>query len=310
MFWQKKQPTLLTIACTSNTNHYSLAILENNTQVIFHRNVISQNNLILPIQELTKEIEKLDLIAHDCRLVLLPGQYQLLLMDALHVPETEITKALRWNLKGLSEYDLEDIAIDTFNMPVLEGEGQKKILAALTPLSKLNERRALFEGAFLNISSVSIIEMGLKNLWNIIRIKQPHISMSPCIIVSTFNSVRKLCIIYQDTFYLIRELTPSKSAVTDETAIWENIQYEIERSIAYFVNQPNLPEPKHLFFVPGFYPGISFLEAIGKKLSLTVELIDLNNYFAIQPPLNIEQQNEVFYSITGALTEQKVELPK
>lgn len=309
MFWQKQQ-TSLSIACTYNANHYSLAILENNAKVIFHRFLPIQSNMLMAMQELGKEIEHLDLIAHDCSLILLPGQYQLLLMDVMQVPEAEMAKALRWNLKGLSEYDLEDVAIDTFPMPIIESDGKKKMLVALTSLSKLNEKRTLFESAFLNITRVSIIEIGLKNLLAIICNKQGQLANSPSIIMSTYNSMRKLCIVYQNMFYLIRELAVNKADTGQEATNWDNIQYEIERSIAYFVNQQNFPEPKHLFFVPGFHHDIAFLEVIGKKLSLTVELIDINHYLNIQPPINIEQQHDVFYSITGALSDSPIELPK
>ncbi len=307
--WQKKQLTPLSIASTVTDRGYSLAVVENNKQVLFSQNSVNTANPTENMRHLAKDIERLDLIAHNCSLVLLPGQYQLIVMDALNIPEAEMIKALRWNLKGLSDYDLEDVAIDTCPVPMSASDAQKKMFVAITPLTKLNETRTLFETAFLNINHVTIAEMALKNLLSLIYSKQALSAETPLILLSTCNTMRKLHIFYQNMFYLIRELPPNKvdAVATEEPAELNNIFFEIERSIDFFVNQLNLPDPKYLFFTPGFYRSLNFIQAMGTKLSLTVEMIDLNHYLDIQPALSIEKQHEVFYSIIGALTDTQPE---
>lgn len=304
MLWHKKKAKPdLSIACSLSENSYSIAVVEQNKQVIFSQHKVLNDSLDgVVIKSLAEDVERLNLIAHDCRLVLLPGQYQIILMDAPNVPEADMSKALRWHLKGFSDYDLDDVLIDTCLVPTYKANDKQKIFAAITPLSILNQKRAIFESAFLNVTAVTIAEMALKNALSLMRLNHQVSDDAPIIVISLCNNIRKLHIIYQDIFYLIRNLNHGQTEGADDPVELTNIHFEIERSINYCVNELNIPEPKQIFFTPGFYHLIDYLKPIGEKLALTVELIDLNHYLDIVSPLSLEQQYEVFYSITGALT--------
>lgn len=309
MFWQKKAPqSLLSIACTLSENHYSLAVIANNNELVFHQSRSFTDAMLgtLP-QSLAEDIDRMGMLAHDCTLVLLPEQYQLILMDALDLPESEMLKALRWNLKGLSDYDLDDVAIDTCSVPTTNNNEKKKIFVALTPLTLLNKKRAILEGAFLNVTSVITAEMGLKNLLPLIRHDNVTIQNTPIILVNLANKIRKIHIAYQDVFYLIRELIPVQPVEVEEPIEIANLRFEIEQSIDYCVNQLNLPNPKSVFFTPSFQHFSENLKMIGEALALTVEIIDLNQFVTCTPPLDLQIQNTVFYAVTGALNPDQKE---
>ncbi|MDP3704841.1 MAG: hypothetical protein Q8R24_02890 [Legionellaceae bacterium] len=304
MFWHKKQSkSELSIACSLNENRYSIAVVEQNKRVLFSQSrMLTDDSDHVVIKSLADDVDRLNLIAHDCKLILLPGQYQLILMDAPNVPEADMAKALRWHLKGFSDYDLDDVLIDSCIVPANHNNDKHKIFAAITPLLALNKKRALLELAFLNVTTVTVAEMALKNVLSLMRLIQIIPDNEPVIVISICNDVRKLHIIYQDIFYLIRALLPAQTKDADDPVELANMHFEIERSIDYCVNELNIPEPKRLLFTPGFHHVINFLKPIGEKLDLIVETIDLNQYLTIEPSLSLEQQHEVFYSITGALT--------
>ena len=303
MFWRKKTEAELTIGCCLMDNGYSIAVISDNRQLIFSESRVFNENILHTMpQALAEDVERMQIIAKDAAVVLTPSQYQLLLMDAMNVPEAEMAKALRWNLKGLSEYDLDDVAIDMCAVPS-EENGPHKIFVALTSRTKLDEKIALLQSAFLNVTTVTIAEMALRNLLPLVRVKQPELEHSPVIVISLWDKVRKLHIFYEDLFYLIRELTPAtNNSDAKETIEMTNLTFEIERSIDYCINQLNLPEPKHLFFTPSFYFATKSLKSIGKMLNMHVELIDLNQYLEIEPALPLKKQQDVFFSIISALT--------
>ncbi|OGV41511.1 MAG: hypothetical protein A3F46_00220 [Legionellales bacterium RIFCSPHIGHO2_12_FULL_42_9] len=308
MFWNKKQKQAeLSVASCLNDTHYSIAAVKNNTQVIFsQKREFNEDTRHLMAKTLAGDVERWNLIAHDCQLVLLPKQYQLILMDALDVPETEMATALRWSMKGLSDYDLATVAIDAFLMPVTDG--QKKAFVAITPQSAIDEKRALFESAFLEVTTISIAEMALKNVVTLISRSETDSQSTPMIVISINDNIRKLHIVYNEMFYLIRELTSKPDAGSAEPAELDNIAFEIEQSINYCVNKLNLPEPKQLLFTPGFYPIIDRLHNIEEKVALRTTIIDLNHYLTIEQPLSLEEQHGVFYSIAGALCFNQDEL--
>jgi len=302
MFWQKKQdqPELLVASCLGE-NSYSIAAVTQDKRVLFCQHRVFNDNAVHQMaKSLADDVDRFNLITHSCQLILLPGQYQLILMDALDVPEADMAKALRWSLKGYSDYDLDDVAIDVFLLPLETGD-QKKALVALTPLSILNKKRAVYESAFLEITVVSIAEIALKKVLTLMRPSTPNPDEAPIIVITICDTIRKLHIVYQDQFCLIRDLSSSARPAPDEPAELADIIGELERSIDYCVNKLNLPEPKQLFFTPGFHRAVDYFQTIKEKLALDVSIIDLNDYLKMESPLSLEVQHEVFYSIAGAL---------
>ena len=301
MFLFKKQTDLKqTIGCCLLENGYSLAIVRDNKQVLYSKaNFFIESELNAIPEAFASDIDRLDILGQDATFMLVPGQYQLILMDALDIPETEMNKALRWNLKGLSDYDLNDIVIDACLVPKIEDRPQKTFVA-ITSLSELKKKLTIFASAFLNITSATITEMGLKNLLPLMKSHVPAIQDVPIIMISRYDNTSKLHIIYHDLFYLIREFSAPQTIIEEPDEI-THLTLEIYRSIDFCTNQLNLPKPSHLFFTPDFYHVADVLGAIGQELALTVKLIDLNDYLEIEPPLALKKQSEVFYAITAAL---------
>lgn len=303
MLWPKKQMQPdLSIACTLSETGYSLAVTTQKKHVLFSQSrTFDDNTLASMAITLTNDVDRFNLTAQDCQLILLPGQYQLILMDALEVPEADMAKALRWSLKGLSDYDLDDVAIDAFMLPSTNGDSQKKTMVAITPQSILNKQCATLESAFLNVTTVSIAEMALKNLVTLMFPSTPEEDTPPLLVISLYGKIRKLHIFYNNMLYLVRALSPVGNPIDNEPAEMTNIILELERSIDYCVNKLNLTEPKQILFTPGFYQSVAFFKVIEETLTLTASIIDLNQYLEIEPALSLEDQHEVFYSITGAI---------
>ena len=55
---------------------------------------------------------------HQCLTVLAPADYQLLLVDAPNVPPSELKTAVRWRIKDMIDYHLDDATIDVLDIPV------------------------------------------------------------------------------------------------------------------------------------------------------------------------------------------------
>lgn len=288
-----------TISCSLSDTDYTIAVLEKEQLIFSQHKIFTPQTLSQMPLSLGKEIERLELIGAACQLLLMPGQYQLITMDALNVPDAEMAKALRWKLKGLTHYPLDDLAIDVFPMP--NPGMQKKVFVALTPLSTLKKWQTLLESAYLELQSASIADMTLKNIFHSkINAIANMDESAPVIILSQLGQhpVYKLNLIYQGLFYLIRELPPNSNpeALID----FANIIAEVERSIDYCVNTLTLPSPKCLVFTPGFQEHVD-LSGLKEVLKMDCMVIDINEYIHATPPMNFTAQQAVFYNILGAL---------
>ena len=73
-------------------------------------------------------VEKHKLHKKACNVVLSPGSYQLLLVEAPDVPEEEMRDALKWRLKELIQISPESTAVEIFALPADGSVGNKNML--------------------------------------------------------------------------------------------------------------------------------------------------------------------------------------
>ena len=77
--------------------------------------------------------------------VLDPSAYRLLLVEAPDVPPEELRAAVRWRIKDLIDFHVDDAVIDVFEMPGHARGGARRMMYAVTAL--LAEGDACFLGA-------------------------------------------------------------------------------------------------------------------------------------------------------------------
>lgn len=297
MFGFKRQSPLDTsVAFCLGEKSYSVAAIKNNKEVIFSEYRSFKEKIPeLLTKALTEDVERLKIVGQSCRLILAPRQYQLLLMDAPNVPEEEMVKALRWRLKGLVDYPLNDIALDVFLVPPHGVGGQrKKVFVAVTPLSHLKANLALFESAYLEVNTVSIAELALINLVT------SHQGM-PVMLISREEAHYQMQILYEEQLYLVRELALTQEIIHEETPAAQNFLLEVQRSLDYCLSELKLPSPNQILFTPSFYQEEDLLKFLQRELGKDTKFIDLNHLLTMKAPLNLKDQMDVFFSIAGAL---------
>jgi len=57
---------------------------------------------------------------HQCSTLLRPGEYQMLLVEAPSVPQNELKSAIRWRIKDMIDYHVDDAALDVLDIPAEE----------------------------------------------------------------------------------------------------------------------------------------------------------------------------------------------
>ena len=289
------------IAFFLGDSSYSMASMNADNQLLRHvSHTFTKKTIATMGDVLASDVAELHLTGQSCRLILAPNLYQLVLMDALNVPEAEMAKALKWNLKGLIEYPLDDIAMDAFLVPPHGvSNQQKKAFVAVTPLSKLREKLALFDAAYLSIAEVSIAALALKNLCTLI----PDFNEGVSLVMSLDQDHCQLHVFYQNALYLVRALPVSATLLRDNPAHQEATLLEIQRSTDYCLSALKLPEPRRICFTPEFHQATHLIEYLQKEQTKPVYLMDLNHLLPLKTPLGAAEQERLFYSIGGALHE-------
>ena len=101
-----------------------------------------------------------------CTTLLEPADYQMLLVEPPNVPADELRAAIRWKIKDLIEYHVDDATFDVFEV---RGGGETKgsakaMYAVATPNEVVQKRIGLFEDARVPLKVIDIPEMAQRNV--------------------------------------------------------------------------------------------------------------------------------------------------
>jgi MSHA biogenesis protein MshI len=119
-----------------------------------------------PASSLQRAARDRGLARSTCTTLLEPADYQILLVEPPKVPAEELKAAIRWRIKDLLEYHIDDATVDVFEVRA-EGDtkGQAKAMYAVaTPNEVVQKRIALFVDARVPLKVIDIPEMAQRNV--------------------------------------------------------------------------------------------------------------------------------------------------
>ncbi len=102
-----------------------------------------------------------------CTTMLAPGEYQMLLVEAPTVPPAELKSAMRWRIKDMIDYHVDDAAVDVLEIPADEGAGgarTRMMYAVAAHNDVVQERVKRFERADIPLSVIDIPEICQRNI--------------------------------------------------------------------------------------------------------------------------------------------------
>lgn len=122
------------------------------------------------VDDSPKDVERvakdLGLERYQCLTLLSPSDYQLLLVEAPNVPAIELKTAVRWRVKDMLDYHLDDATIDVLDVPVDPAGGGRGhsmyAVAARNDIIKGCIER--FTAARIPLSVIDIAETAQRNI--------------------------------------------------------------------------------------------------------------------------------------------------
>jgi MSHA biogenesis protein MshI len=115
------------------------------------------------VEKLAKEL-RLD--RYECATLLRPGEYQMLLVEAPTVPHAELKNAIRWRIKDLLDYHVDDATIDILDIPPeTDLAGRSHSMYAVAARNEvIQERVKTFESARIPLKVIDIPEIAQRNI--------------------------------------------------------------------------------------------------------------------------------------------------
>lgn len=115
-------------------------------------------------EPLLAAINRLDLRPVPCTTLLRPGDYSLVMVDSPDVPANELRSALRWQLKDLIDFHIDDAVIDVFAVPERDGHAGRRVYAVAARRERVQHLVNLLDAVGCNLTTIDIPELALLNI--------------------------------------------------------------------------------------------------------------------------------------------------
>lgn len=238
------------------------------------------------------------------------GTYSLLMVEAPDVEPEELRAAIRWRVKDLIDFHIDDAVIDVFEVPDTKAVGRNKMMYAVVARSDTVKKRIdKLEGAGINLNVIDIPELALRNIAALLPEDAGGVGL---IYIDEDRGL--ITITRHATLYLSRRIEKGTDALP-ETAMHSNdpdviepwldsIIIEIQRSLDYYESHFAQPQVSSLVItpLPREIPGIA--EYISENLEIPTRMLDVNSLLDIHEDMDEALQSRCLLAIGAALRQE------
>lgn len=224
--------------------------------------------------------------------VLSNHSYLFSLVEAPAVPEQELLDALRWQLPSLGQYLAEELVLDYINLPDQAYRGRKNMVyVAAYPKIEMELLASQLKKSGLVLASIEVPELSLSHLIEHIDAKSVNsFAWMHC------DADQYLLNIYADeALFFSRRLNATKKAPSVHDLV------EVKRSLDYYHHQVGLSPCQTIWLSPLMMGEVPFARGLHEDLGLTVNRLDLADWFEADESLTPEFQQHYLLAVAGAL---------
>lgn len=246
-----------------------------------------------PVEEDGKDLERvakeMGLERYQCLTLLQPSDYQVLLVDAPNVPPAELKTAVRWRIKDMLDYHIEDATVDVLDIPVQEGatgrgHSMYAVAAHNDVIQKCIER---FDAAHVPLTVIDIQETAQRNIAALYEPPERGVGL-----LYLGKSHALLTVNFRGELYLARRIDITIDQLTSPPGgnaeeMLNRALLELQRSFDHLDRQFPFVSLAKLLLAPE--PGESGLAAyLGANLDIPVERVRLADVLALDESVMLE----------------------
>lgn len=258
---------------------------------------------------LTQVVQEHALQGVRCSWILRPEQYQLLQTEVLPVPPNEFQAAIRWKIKGLLRFPVEDAVVDSFAIPTAKlPTALNTIMLVIARISILKPMSEQIAASGLKLTTIDIPELSFRNLT---ALYEKNEKSTAFIYLQEKNS--QLIITNQRELYFSRQLNfgmkaissalASKETKTELDQLINEASLDIQRSFDYYQSQWRQNEPARIFLETVHTCPIDIADLLSQRLSVAMNKIDFERYFHGKSQVDLKQSGHFLPLLGGVLRE-------
>ncbi len=253
---------------------------------------------------LTKFSKELHAHRYQCTTLLSAHEYTISSVETPNVPQDEIKTAVRWRLKDMLDYPVDEATLDVLDIPQEKNSPMKsQSMYAIAARSKSIEQcQNLFGQAKIPLRTIDIPEMAQRNIATLLQAEDRGV------VLLSFNTEGGLLTItFAGGLYLSRRIDVTLSQLMQSDAeqkaiCYDKITLELQRSLDHFDRQYNFITLSKLVLAPLGDAGAGLKEYMTANLYIPVEILNLETIldFSKVPELKKPQQQQHYFTVLGA----------
>lgn len=238
-----------------------------------------------------------------CLTVLASGDYQLLTAEAPSVAREERKAAMRWKLKDILDFPIDDATFDVFDVPPDPNgaaRAQHTVFAVAARNNVVRARQELFHEAKVGLAAIDIPDMAQRNLAALLEPEGRGVAL-----LAFGEDGGLLTVSWRGELYLSRRIDVTLAQLHEADAerrlqVFDKVALELQRSLDNFERQFSFISVAKLVLAPGV--GRDLYDYLSSNLYTRVHMLDLADVFDLQavPELADTALQQRFFVPLGA----------
>jgi len=239
-----------------------------------------------------------------CCSVLGIGDYQLLLVEAPEVPPAELRAAIRWRIKDLIDFHVDDAVLDVFDAPAGGARGvQDHLYVVVARAALVQERIKQLESAGATLDIIDIPELAMRNIASLLPEDEQGVALL------YFEHDRGLITLTRDnTLYLARSLEIGFRQLQDSPTLVERLALEVQRSLDYYDRHFQQAPISAVAIAPLPEPAPQLVDALQARIGLSCRETDISELIDCREPPQREDLSRCLLSLGAALRRETAAL--
>ena len=239
-----------------------------------------------------------------CNLVLSANEYQLLQVAMPDVAENELNSALRWQIKDLIDFDIDDAIIEHLSLPN-NALGKEPKLVVACRQSLIQGYVDLLLSAHCNLESIDIASLATRNIISQTSLGEIQTSIG---VLNVWNDMAKISVLLNNDLYMDRTSSLSLHSLleatdgdsSDHTPL-DSLALELQRTFDYYESHSRQPSIMHLCILTNGAAISNLEKLIQQRLGLDCLMINITDFMTASATTLARVTNNCMMAIGGAL---------
>lgn len=250
-------------------------------------------------------------ILYQCSTLLGGREYQMLAVEAPNVQPEELKAAVRWRLKDMLDFHVDDATIDVLDIPADKNATVRanSMFAVAARNAVIEARQHLFTNAKINLSVIEIPETAQRNISAMLEPEGRGLAM-----LSFNEEGGLLTVTFNAELYLSRRIDVTLEQVLEADAdrrnqSFDKITLELQRSLDHFDRQFHYVTVSKLVLAPLISSALH--DYLSSNLYMPVDALNLATLFDLSKVADLQglaEQQRHFLTLGAALRHEETVL--